>query len=296
MRRFFGLAVAVFATVALAQSQSSEVTRYLQAATTLYENLEYAKALAQVQKAKTKAKTPDDEARCAVLEGVVLADMGKDEKATAAFTEAFSFDPDLKLPVAVAPKISALAEKTREQVKKMLAPTLAAQKAAEEKRMADERAKADAVKAEEDRKKADELARAQREDEERKKAMQPPPAVVKPGPPLRPYAWIPGAVGLVSAGLATYFLANAGSRFATLNTAGRELANTDARALRDGGKSSATLGYVFTGVAVAGIGAAIVLFLVGAPPSNQPTVSFDLTPAGGAVTLSGTFDLAGGAR
>jgi tetratricopeptide (TPR) repeat protein len=295
MRRFFGLAIAVFATVALAQTQSSEVTRYLQAATTLYENLEYAKALAQVQKAKTKARTPDDEARCSVLEGVVLADMGKDEKATAAFTEAFSFDPDLKIPVAVAPKITALAEKTREQVKKMLAPTLAAQKAAEEKRMADEKAKADAVKAEEDRKKAEELARAQREDEERRKAMQPPPAVVRPGPNLRSYSWIPGAVGLVSAGLATYFLANAGSRFATL-TSGAGLSDADARALRDGGKSSATLGYVFTGVAVAGIGAAIVLFLVGAPPANQPTVSLDLTPAGGAVTLSGTFDLAGGAR
>jgi hypothetical protein len=79
MRRFFGLAVAVFATVALAQTQSSEVTRYLQAATTLYENLEYAKALAQVQKAKTKARTPDDEARCSVLEGVVPRPLGQGE-------------------------------------------------------------------------------------------------------------------------------------------------------------------------------------------------------------------------
>ncbi|MDX2015304.1 MAG: hypothetical protein SFW67_34245 [Myxococcaceae bacterium] len=293
MRRAFGLALVLVASVALAQTQSPEVTKYLQAAITLYENLEYPKALAQVQKAKTKAKTPDDEARCSVLEGVVLADMGKDEKATAAFTEAFSFDPDLKLPVAVAPKISALAEKAREQVKKMLAPTLAAQKAEEEKRLAEEKAKADAVKAEEDRKKADELARAQREEEERRKAMQPPPAVARPGPNLRPLSWIPGAVGLVAGGVATYCLARAGNRFQALNTAGGDVPPAEARALRDNGKELQTLGFIFTGVAVAGIGTAVVMFLIGAPPPPA-TVSFMLTPSGGAVSLSGSFDLLGG--
>lgn len=293
MRRAFGLALVLVASVALAQTQSPEVTKYLQAAITLYENLEYPKALAQVQKAKTKAKTPDDEARCAVLEGVVLADMGKDDKATAAFSEAFSFDPELKLPVAVAPKISALAEKARDQVKKMLAPTLAAQKAEEEKRLAEERARADAVKAEEDRKKAEELARAQREDDERRKAMQPPPAVAKPGLNLRPLSWIPGAVGLAAGGVATYFLARAGNRFETLQRADSSVSLSDARALRDSGKELQTLGWVFTGVAVAGIGAAVVMFLIGAPP--PPTsVSFVVTPSGGAVSLSGSFDLLGG--
>jgi tetratricopeptide (TPR) repeat protein len=297
MRRALGVALAVvlLAGAAFAQTQSPEVTKYLQAAITLYENLEYAKALAQVQKAKTKAKTPDDEARCAVLEGVVLADMGKDEKATAAFTEAFSFDQELKLPVAVAPKISALAEKTREQVRKMLGPTLAAQKAAEERRLADEKAKADAVKAEEDRKKAEELARAQREDEERKRAMQPPPAVNRPGPSLRPYSWIPGAVGVVAAGVATYCMVGAGTRFESLLRADTGVSNADARSLRDSGKELQTLGWIFSGVAVAGIGTAVVMFLLGAPAPST-TVSFAATPSGGAVTLSGSFDFVGGGR
>jgi tetratricopeptide (TPR) repeat protein len=297
MRRTLGVALVAFASVAFAQIQSPEVTKYLQAAITLYENLEYAKALAQVQKARTKAKTPDDEARCAVLEGVVLADMGKDEKATAAFTEAFSFDQELKLPVAVAPKIGALAERAREQVRKMLGPTIAAQKAAEEKRLADEKAKADVEKAEEERKKAEELARAQREDEERKKTMQPPPAVARSGPStnLRPLSWIPGAVGLAAGGVATYFMVRAGNRFETLQRADASVSNAEARALRDSGKELQTFGWLFTGVAIAGIGTAAVMFLLGAPPPER-AVSFVLTPSGGALTLSGSFDLPGGAR
>lgn len=156
-----------------------------------------------MQKAKAKAKTPDDEARCSVLEAIVLADIGKDEKATKAFESAFSFDPELKLPVAVAPKITALAEKAREQVKKMLAPSIAAQKADEEKRLAEEKAKADAIEAEEDKRRAEAVAQQQKEEDDRRKAMQPPPAVVKSGPPLRSLSWIPGAVGLLGAGLAT---------------------------------------------------------------------------------------------
>lgn len=282
-------------TVALASStaawaqQSPEVTKYLQATITLYENLEYAKALAQVQKAKTKAKTPDDEARCSVLEAIVLADMGKDDKASKAFQEAFSIDPELKLPVAVAPKISALAEKARDQVKKMLAPTLAAQKAEEEKRLAEEKAKADAIKAEEDKRRAEAVAQQQKEEEERRKAMQPPPAVVKTGPSLRSLSWIPGAAGLLAAGVATWAFVSASGQYQTLTRT--TPSPSDAIAARDSGKTFAALGWVLSGVAVAGIGTAVVMFIIGAPAETPPPVSFTLTPHGGAITLSGSFDV-----
>jgi tetratricopeptide (TPR) repeat protein len=289
----FALSLAT-ATTAFAQ-QSPEVTKYLQASIALYENLEYAKALAQVQKAKTKAKSPDDEARCSVLEAVVLADMGKDEKASKAFQEAFSIDPELKLPVAVAPKIQALSEKAREQVKKMLAPTLAAQKAEEEKRLAEEKAKADAVKAEEEKRRQDALAQQQKEEDERRKLLQPPPAVVKPGPSARSLSWIPGAVGLLSAGVATAAFVSASGSYKSL-TSNTAMTPAQALAARDGGKTMATLGWVFSGVAVAGIGAAVVMFLVGGDAAPQPAVSFFLTPQGGAVTFGGSFDLAGGVR
>ncbi|MCA3011026.1 MAG: tetratricopeptide repeat protein [Myxococcaceae bacterium] len=295
MRRPIGLVVVLCGALAAAQAPSPEVTKYLQAATTLYENLEYTKALAQLRKARTKAKSPDDEARCAVLEGIVLADMGKDEQATAAFTEAFGLDPDLKLPVAVAPKINALAERVRDQVKKTLAPTLAAQRAAEEKRQADERARAEAERADAERRKAEALATAQREDEERRLALLPPPAVAKAAAPVRGWAWLPGAVGLVAGGVATFCFAEAGGRHAALLRADASVTTTEAQALRDSGRSLAMLGSVFTGLSVAGLGAALVMFLVGAPPAPT-SVSLFASPSGGGVSVSGAFEWPGGVR
>jgi tetratricopeptide (TPR) repeat protein len=287
MLRAVCVLVVCLSTAAVAQ-QSPEVTKYLQATITLYENLEYAKALAQVQKAKSKAKTPDDEARCGVIEAIVLADMGKDDKASKAFQEAFAIDPELKLPVAVAPKIAAIADKAREQVKKLLAPSLAQKKAEEDKKAAEEQAKIDAAKAEEDARKREALVQQQKDDDERKKAMQPPPAVVKTGPSARSLSWIPGAVGLLSAGVATALFVSASDRYNAL-VSGTSLTPTTALAARNNGKTEATLGWVFSGVAVAGIGAAVVMFLVGA--DSAPAVSVLVSPDGGGVTWSGQFDL-----
>ncbi len=282
--------VVCLSTAAFAQ-QSPEVTKYLQATITLYENLEYAKALAQVQKAKSKAKTPDDEARCSVIEAIVLADMGKDDKASKAFQEAFAIDPDLKLPVAVAPKIAAIADKAREQVKKLLAPSIAQQKAAEEKKAAEEQAKIDSAKAEEDQRKREALAQQVKDDDERKKAMQPPPAVLKAGgPSARSLSWIPGAVGLLSAGVATVLFVSASGRYNTLLN-DRMLMPNDAVTARNRGKIEAALGWTFTGVAVAGIGAAVVMFLVGADSASAPAVSVALSSEGAAVSWAGQFDL-----
>lgn len=289
MLRTVCVLVVCLSTAAFAQ-QSPEVTKYLQATITLYENLEYAKALAQVQKAKSKAKTPDDEARCGVIEAIVLADMGKDDKASKAFQEAFAIDPELKLPVAVAPKIAAIADKAREQVKKLLAPSLAQKKAEEDKKAAEEQAKIDAAKAEEDQRKREALAQQQKDDDERKKAMQPPPAVVKAGPSARSLSWIPGAVGLLSAGVATALFASASGRYNAL-LSGTSLTPTTALAARNTGKTEATLGWVFTGVAVAGIGAAVVMFLVGGDTAASPAVSVALSAEGAAVSWGGQFDL-----
>ena len=109
--RVVGLLTILLTTPAFAQN--AEVKKYLNTAITLYENLEYEKALKQLKSAKAKAKGPDDEARIALLEGVVLADMGREEKALTAFKTAFSVDLVAKLPVEVSPKVSAVAEKAR---------------------------------------------------------------------------------------------------------------------------------------------------------------------------------------
>lgn len=96
-----------------AAAQSNEVKKFLNAAITLYENLEYEKALKQLNKAKLKAQGSEDEARIGLLEGIVLADMGREEKALTAFKTAFGIDLEAKLPVDVSPKVQAVAEKAR---------------------------------------------------------------------------------------------------------------------------------------------------------------------------------------
>lgn len=272
------LALAMILVTSPAFAQSAEVKKYLNTAITLYENLEYEKALKQLKSAAAKAKGPDDEAKIALLEGVVLADMGREEKALTAFKTAFSVDLDAKLPVEVSPKVQAVAEKARANVRKMLAPQIEAAKQEEEKRLAEEK-----KRQEEEKRLAEEK---KKQDEEDAKKNQPPPAVVKvaQGPSARSLSWIPGAVGLVSAGVATGMLVSASNKQAALlnGTAPPD----QAIQIRDSGKSEATMGYIFTGVAVAGVGAAVVMFIAGAPPSDAPAVSAVPIQGGGYVSLT----------
>lgn len=282
--RVVGLLLVLLTTPAFAQS--AEVRKYFNTAITLYENLEYEKALKQLKAARLKAGGPDDEAKISLLEGVVLADMGREEKALTAFKTAFSVDLEAKLPVEVSPKVQAVAEKARANVRKMLAPQIEAAKAEEEKRLADEKKRAD--------EEAARLAEQRRLEAEERARNQPPPAVlIKPaGPSLRGLSWIPGVVGLASAGVATGLLVSASGKYTALlnGTAPVE----QAAAYRDSGKTEATLGYVFTGVAVAGLGAAVTMFALGGGEST-PAVSAVPLQGGGSVSLSWNLDL-GGAR
>lgn len=285
------LALLWLVVTAPAFAQSAEVKKYLNTAITLYENLEYEKALKQLKAAKAKANGADDEAKIALLEGVVLADMGREEKALTAFKTGFSVDLEAKLPVEVSPKVQAVAEKARANVRKMLAPQIEAAKAEEERRLAEEKKRAE----EEERR----LAEQRRLEAEERARNQPPPAVVKPaaptGPSLRSLSWIPGVVGLAAGGAATGLLVDAsGKHQALLN--GTAPADK-ALEYRDSGKTEATLGYVFTGVAVAGIGAAVVMFALGGEqPGPVPTVTA-VPLAGGGGFVSATWQLElGGSR
>ena len=269
------LALVLLSNAAFAQS--AEVKKYLNTAITLYENLEYEKALKQLKNAKGKAKGPDDEAKIALLEGIVLADMGREEKALGAFKTGFSVDLEAKLPVEVSPKVQAVAEKARANVRKVLAPQLEAEKAEEEKRLAEEKRKAE--------EEAARLAELKRQEDEKNKLV-PPPAVMKPvatGPSARALSWIPGVIGLTSAGAATGFLVSAsGKQTALLN--GTAPAD-QAVAYRETGKTDATVGYVFTGVAAAGIGAAVVMLIAGGAPESTPAVSVVPLEGGGYVSV-----------
>lgn len=279
------LALVVALASLTAAAQDAQVKKYFNAAVTLYENLEYEKALKQLGKAKAKANTPDDEAKVSLLEGVVLADMGREDKALAAFKAGFSVDLEAKLPVEVGPKVQAVAEKARASVRKLLAPTLEAQRLEEERKAAEEKQRAEAEAAR--------LAEAKRLEAEERAKNQPPPATVTKaatGPSARSLSWIPGVVGLGAAGAATGLLLSASARHTALlnGTAPPE----QAAAYRDQGKTEATLGYVFTGVAVAGVATAALMFALGAP-ADAPVVSVVPLREGGLLAV--TVPLGGGA-
>ncbi len=281
------LSVCVLAGVSPAQN--SEARKYINGAIALYENLEYEKALKQLQKAKAKAASSDDELNVALLQGAVLADMGKEDAALKSFKEGFSLDLKAKLPVEVSPKIAALAEKARASVAKLLAPQLEKERAEEEKKAAEAAAMA-AKEAE-----AKRLAEQKRADEEAARNRPvPPPIVEKPVQPsngvsVRTLSLIPAGVALASAGVATFFLVSANDKHSALLNGTAPV--DQAAAYRDAGKSQATLGYVFTGIAGASLIGAAVMFALGAP-KEAPVVSALPTNNGGMVVLTfPTFDL-----
>ncbi len=256
-------------------AQSNEVKRFVNAAITLYENLEYEKALKQLQKARAKATGPDDEMKIALLEGVVLADLGKEERALTAFKTAFGFDLEAKIPVEVSPKVSVIAEKARANVRKLLAPQLERER---QERLAEEKRKSDALAAEQ--KKRDEAARL---------ASTPPPLEVKKVTAASPGLKIGGGIaiglGVLSGAAATYFLMGANARYSALSQG--TAARGEAIDMRETGKTFATLGYVFTGVAAAGVASGAVLFALSGRAA-APLV-FSVTPSGAYVGLQGAF-------
>jgi hypothetical protein len=280
----------VFCFIALAaltvRAQSPAVRKYLNAAITLYENLDYEKALQQVKRAKAHAAGPDDEARIALFEGVVLADMGKEERALTAFKTGYGLNLEAKLPVEVSPKVQALADRARDNVRKLLAPRLEAEHLEAEKAAraeAEAQARAEAARVEGER-----LAAQRREEEAARQASPVAPGVTKVGPSsARRYAWLPLAVGAVSGGVALGLWADAGTKYAALvnGTAPPE----QALAFRDGGRLEATLGAVLAGVAGAGAVAAVLMFALGG--EGGPAVAVAPTPGGAFAAVSFSFDL-----
>lgn len=283
--RVIALVLALSALPAFAQS--AEVKKYMNTAITLYENLEYEKALKQLKQAKVKSTGPDDDAKISLLEGIVLADMGREEKALTAFKTGFSVDLDAKLPVEVSPKVQAVAEKARANVRVMLAPQIEAAKREEEKRLFEEQQKA---RAEAER----QLALKKAEEEERQRN-QPPPLVEKKaeptGPSARVLSVIPGVVGIGAGAAAIGLLVDSKAKYDSL--VNHTAAPGEAAKIRDAGKTEQTVGYVMTGVAAAGVTAAVVMLIVGGPKEG-PAVSVAPLQGGAYVSATIPFDLGGG--
>ena len=278
-------AAVIVAVSTAAQAQSTEVKKYLNAAVTLYENLDYEKAIKQIQRAKTKSTGAIDDSAIALYEGIVYADMGKDEQALDAFKTGLSLEPEAKLPLEVSPKVEKVFLRARANVNKLLGPQL-------EKQRAEEQAKAEAEKqrAEAEKQRADEEQRKKDEEAARLAAVKPaepappptpPPAVVaRPapasGPSMRVLAVIPLVVGVGAGGAAAYLLSGAKSRLDALNSGTAPPAS--AISVRDTGKQFASLGYVFTAVGIVGLAAAGLMFGLGGSSESTPSVSVFAAP------------------
>ncbi len=283
------LAIGAALTLAMpARAQSAEVKKYLNAAVTLYENLEYEKAIKQIQRAKTKSTGATDDARIALYEGIVFADMGKEDKALNAFKTALSMEPEATLPLEVSPKVEKVFNRARDNVHKLLGPQLNKEREEERQRVA---AQVEAEKqriAEDQRKKDEETARlAALKPAE---PDRPPPAVVAAqgtGPGARTLAILPLGVGVASGAVAAYFLVSAKGKESALYSGTAPAGQ--AIQLRESGKTDALVGYVLTGVAAAGLATAGLMFGLGGGSSAPPPVAIFAAPGQLFVGVSGTL-------
>lgn len=103
-----------------APKQRAEAARYITSAERLYEDLDYERALEQLTQARRLPRSLEEDVRIALLEGLILADMGKRVDARAAFKAGLLLDPEAPLPMSTAPKVEQEFEEVRAQVCKQL--------------------------------------------------------------------------------------------------------------------------------------------------------------------------------
>ncbi len=159
--------------------EATDFERYLAAAVRLYENLEYERALEQLERAKRFSRGADDDVLLALYEGVVRADLGEAETARAAFKTGLLLDPEAKLPVKVSPKVAREFEAMRAEAKRELAPLIARREA--EHRQREAAAKADEAKREREAAARTEADRRAREEAARAGSQAPATSPSKPG-------------------------------------------------------------------------------------------------------------------
>ena len=150
--RNLSLVLALLVPLAAAASDE-DFQRFYNAALRLHEGLEYERALEQLALARKQASSGDQMSQVSLAEGVVLADLNRNDDAQAAFKAGLLLSPDAKLPIKVSPRVAGEVEALRVKVKKELAPLLAKQDAdrkaeAEAKALAAQRVEAEAKKAE----------------------------------------------------------------------------------------------------------------------------------------------------
>jgi hypothetical protein len=237
-------------TAGAATAMTNEVRRYLNSAKALFENLEYEKALKQIERAKSKASGAEDDAMVALYEGIVSAEMGKDERAVTAFKTGLSLDINAKLPLEVSPKVERIFESARENVKKMLGDAANVQ----------------------------EPPPVETPPPEKKPEVMTPPAQTATQTPsgggARRFAWVPAAAGVALGAGGAYALIQAKAKHDALVQG--TVPEPDAAKVREDGKTYQTVGFVLVGAGVACLATAGAMFAFGGPSEPvQASVASD---------------------
>lgn len=124
-----GCGLALFGSVAPAAAEPARAAAkdntYINAGIRLYNSLQFDDALAAFRKAEKFSNDPASDVLIHTYEGIVEAQSNDSEQAERDFHVALSLDPSARLPGDVSPKILAVWERVRAEVKSLHAPEVA---------------------------------------------------------------------------------------------------------------------------------------------------------------------------
>jgi tetratricopeptide (TPR) repeat protein len=242
-----------------ASGTQSEARRYLRSAAAFYDALDFDRALEQAKKAESHSKSADEDLEIALVEGILLANLDREDEADAAFRRGLSLQPDAKLPYKGSPKIVEQFERVRAQVKKSLA------------------------------REAPVLEPATPPEPPPTVGAPPPAVVVTPAPApsggVRRYAWIPAVGGAVLAGGAAFAFSQSESKYSQLTTPQTPpVSQATASQDHSQGPVLQTTGWV-----LACAGGAALLTAAGMAIFGGPSATVAVVPGPGGAALAGTF-------
>ncbi len=100
---------------------ADDFERYVAATRRLYDNLEYERALEQIQRARRISRGVEQDVTLGLYEGLILADLGRWKEARESFFTSLLLEPDATLPVSVSPKVEMEFETQRVRAREELA-------------------------------------------------------------------------------------------------------------------------------------------------------------------------------
>lgn len=121
-RRCLSLAACLWVVIpAHAARASSEFERHVAEAVRLYDDLEYERALEQLDRARGSLRGSRDRVTLALHRGIIIADLGRWQAARDEFRTALLLEPEARLPLRVSPKVAREFEAQRALAKAELA-------------------------------------------------------------------------------------------------------------------------------------------------------------------------------